>query len=330
MQHGKIGGCAAAATRGRRRHERGRGRREEEEQEKGEKSERPWDLPQSPWIPWRQEHARCYAAARRATRLYSPLMLQALRFVELRRRFGRLAVLGGVSAEVAPGEALLVTGRNGAGKSTLLRCLAGLLAPDSGTIEYREDGILLDVALRRRRVGLVAPDLAFYGELTVAENMAFFARLRSRDPGAAFDRADALSPAAPASPGTQAVAGTPAAPARAATPAGRRERLALLAQRAADLLRRLDLPPDRPAAALSSGMRQRLRWAWALLHRPRLLLLDEPFQNLDAAGLAATRALLAEHLDHLAPGAAARGLAVIANPVLLEIDGVAASLDLGG
>jgi heme exporter protein A len=230
-------------------------------------------------------------------------MLPALRFAQLRRRFGRLAVLRGVSAEVAAGEALLVTGCNGAGKSTLLRCLAGLLAPDAGTIDYREDGHPLDAAGRRRRVGLVAPDLAFYGELTVAENLAFFARLRG---------------------------------------IGR--------QRGEELLRRLELPPDRLAAALSSGMRQRLRWAWALLHRPRLLLLDEPFQNLDTAGLAITRRLLAEHLDPglaagagpssdpgLAAGAgparpavdAAAGLAVIANPVPLEIAGVALSLDLG-
>jgi heme exporter protein A len=235
-------------------------------------------------------------------------MLPALRFTEVRRRFGRLAVLGGVSASVAAGEVLLVTGRNGAGKSTLLRCLAGLLAPDSGTIDYREDGgPPLDAAGRRRRVGLVAPDLAFYGELTVAENLAFFARLR----GLERERGD-------------------------------------------ELLRRLELPPDRPAAALSSGMRQRLRWAWALLHRPRLLLLDEPFQNLDAAGVAIARGLLAEHLaptSHGGPGPApapgpgpgpgdgsagagagpgeAPGLAVVANPVPLEIPRVAASLDLG-
>jgi len=210
-------------------------------------------------------------------------MLPALSFTEVRRRFGRLAVLGGVSASVAAGEALLVTGRNGAGKSTLLRCLAGLLAPDSGTIDYREDGgPPLDAAGRRRRVGLVAPDVAFYGELTVAENLAFFARLR----GLGRERGD-------------------------------------------ELRRRLELPPDRPAAALSSGMRQRLRWAWALLHRPLLLLLDEPFQNLDAAGAAIARGLLAEHL---APGAGpgeAPGLAVVANPVPLEIPRVAASLDLG-
>ena len=255
----------------------------------------------------------CYVRGGRAARLYSAPMPTALSFDGLRRRFGRLAVLGGVSGRVAAGEALLVTGRNGAGKSTLLRCLAGLLLPDSGTIDYREDGVPgapptrgargdvsgaggsgtanatapMDAASRRRRVGLVAPDLAFYGELTVAENLAFFSRLRG-------------------------------------LPRGRGD----------ELLRRLELPPDRPAAALSSGMRQRLRWAWALLHSPRLLLLDEPFQNLDAAGVAVTRRLLEEHLagDSGAAGTklVAPGLAVVANPVPLEIAGVAACLDLGG
>ena len=229
-------------------------------------------------------------------------MLPALSFAQVRRRFGRLAVLGGVSASVAAGEVLLVTGRNGSGKSTLLRCLAGLLAPDSGTIDYHEDGGPLDAAARRRRIGLVAPDLAFYGELTAAENLAFFSRLR----GIGRERGD-------------------------------------------ELLRRLELPPDRPTAALSSGMRQRLRWAWALLHRPHLLLLDEPFQNLDAAGVAITRSLLAEHLAPSStaggpdrPGGpdipigpagpdsgAGPGLAVVANPVPLEIGSVAVSLDLG-
>src|SRR6202158_6400887 len=105
-------------------------------------------------------------------------MLPALRFAQVRRRFGRLAVLGGVSAAVTAGEVSLLTGRTGSGRRTLLRCLAGLLAPDSGTIEYSEDGSPLDAAGRRRRVGLVAPDLAFYGELTASENLAFFSRLR--------------------------------------------------------------------------------------------------------------------------------------------------------
>jgi heme exporter protein A len=199
----------------------------------------------------------------------------SLRFENVRRRFGRLAVLTGVSGAVGPGEMLLVTGPNGSGKSTLLRCLAGLLAPDAGTIEYQEDGENLDAAGRRRLAGVVTPDLAFYAELTVRENLEFFSRLRRTTP---------------------------------------EHGLAVLA--------RLELPLDRMAGALSSGMRQRLRWAWALLHAPRLLLLDEPFQNFDAPGERAARELLAEHL-------AAGGLAVVANPSPLEFGHVAGHLDLG-
>jgi len=203
------------------------------------------------------------------------VILPRLHFDDVRRRFGRLSVLTGVSGVVEPGGMLLVTGPNGSGKSTLLRCLSGLLAPDGGTIEYREmDGRLLDAAERRQRVGVVAPDLAFYAELSVEENLAFFARLRRVPP----DRGLAV-------------------------------------------LRRMDLPLDRMAGALSSGMRQRLRWAFALLHAPRLLLLDEPFQNFDAPGERVARELLAEHL-------ADGGLAVVANPSTLDFDH-AERLDLG-
>ncbi|HEY0514414.1 MAG TPA: ABC transporter ATP-binding protein [Thermoanaerobaculia bacterium] len=202
--------------------------------------------------------------------------MPSLRFENVRRRFGRLAVLNGVSGAVGPGGMLLVTGPNGSGKSTLLRCLSGLLAPDAGAIEYREEGDEpLDAAERRRRVGVVAPDLAFYGELTVKENLEFFARLRR----------------------------VPAAKGLA-------------------VLDRLGLPLDRFASALSSGMRQRLRWGWAVLHSPRLLLLDEPFQNFDASAECIARELLAEHL-------AGGGLAVVANPSALDFDH-AERLHLGG
>ena len=194
--------------------------------------------------------------------------MSTLHFENVRRRFGRLSVLQGVSGTVEPGGLLLVTGPNGSGKSTLLRCLSGLLAPDGGTIEYSEDGTSLDAAGRRRRAGVVAPDLAFYGELTVGENLELFARLRRTPPNRG---------------------------------------LAVL---------------DRLASALSSGMRQRLRWGWALLHQPRLLLLDEPFQNFDAPGERIARELLAEHL-------AAGGSAVVANPSTLEFGDVAGYLDLG-
>ncbi|HXU43926.1 MAG TPA: ABC transporter ATP-binding protein [Thermoanaerobaculia bacterium] len=198
----------------------------------------------------------------------------SMSFTGLTRRFGRVRALSSATAEVAGGGVLVVTGSNGAGKSTLLRCLAGLLAPDSGRIEHVEDGRALPPEERRLRIGWVAPDLAFYDELTTLENLTFFAKLRGLPP-----------------------------------------------RRGVELLERVGLPADRDAGALSSGMRQRLRWAWALLHRPRALLLDEPFQNLDSEGEATARALVAEHL-------AAGGLAVIASPVPLEVDGVVCHLEL--
>ena len=209
-----------------------------------------------------------------------------LAFSDLRRRFGRLRVLRGVSGAATAGQVLVVTGANGSGKSTLLRCLAGLLLPDAGRIDYREPGTgaeagtpSLDAAERRLRVGYVAPDLALYEELDAMENLRFFARLR----------------------------GAPA-------------------ERGGALLDHLSLPHHRPAGALSSGMRQKLRWAWSLLHRPQLLLLDEPFQNLDAAGEGAVRELLQGHLD-------GGGLAVIAQPVDVEISDdweVAEHVELAG
>ncbi len=198
-----------------------------------------------------------------------------LRFRDIRRRFGRLRVLDGVSGEVAPGQVLLVSGPNGSGKSTLVRILAGLLAQESGTVEYVEDGRSLGIAERRRALGYVAPDLALYEELSAVENLEFFCRLR----------------------------GVPA-------------------ERASETLEILGLPEDRLAGALSSGMRQRLRWGWALLDRPKLLLLDEPFQNLDRPGVEQGTELLSRHLD-------AGGLAVAANPGPLEVPHVAARIELG-
>ena len=198
-----------------------------------------------------------------------------LSFTDLRRRFGRLRVLSGVSGEVGPGETLLVSGPNGSGKSTLLRILAGLLAAEGGSVDYRLGGRRLGIAERRRAVGYVAPDLALYEELTTLENLDFFGRLRG-------------------------------------APAGRGR----------ELLERVGLPLDRPAGALSSGMRQRLRWAWALLGRPRLLLLDEPFQNFDPAGVEQGLELLEAHL-------AGGGLAVVASPGPLEVPGVRSRIELG-
>lgn len=93
------------------------------------------------------------------------------------RRFGHRRVLSGVNLELRSGDALLLLGPNGAGKTTLLRVLAGLLRPDTGTIE------------RRGAVGMVAHDSMLYDALTARENLRFFARLHG---GGAARRVEAL------------------------------------------------------------------------------------------------------------------------------------------
>ena len=90
---------------------------------------------------------------------------------------GRFPALAGVDLDVAEGEILLLRGPNGAGKTTLLRLLAGLAALDGGR------GTVLGCDLRSERralrphVGLLGHDLMLYEDLTVAENLRFFAAL---------------------------------------------------------------------------------------------------------------------------------------------------------
>jgi len=80
--------------------------------------------------------------------------------------YGRRVLFSELSAEVAPGQCLVVTGANGAGKSTLLKIIAGLTRPETGTVDFADP------------FGYAAPDVHLYGELTGRENLAFLARLR--------------------------------------------------------------------------------------------------------------------------------------------------------
>ena len=91
-----------------------------------------------------------------------------VRAVSLEKRYGMRSVLRGVSFELAPGGALVVTGPNGAGKTTLLRMLVGLAAPTRGS---------LDVTVERARVGFVGHEPLVYLELTALENLDLYGRL---------------------------------------------------------------------------------------------------------------------------------------------------------
>ena len=98
------------------------------------------------------------------------------------RRVGARVAFSGVSLRAGAGGVCVVSGRNGAGKSTLLRILAGLLPPSEGRTLVSVGGAELDPQARRRAIGYVAPDLTLYRELTAAENLEFFARLRGQHP----------------------------------------------------------------------------------------------------------------------------------------------------
>jgi iron(III) transport system ATP-binding protein len=165
----------------------------------------------------------------------------ALRVSGLRRTYGPIAAVDGVELDLRPGEMLTVLGPSGCGKTTLLRLIAGLEAPDGGTIEIagrRVAGPGGVVPPERRRIGMVFQDYALFPHLSVADNVAYGIR---RDP----DRA----------------------------------------VRVAELLELVNLPDagDRMPHELSGGMQQRVSIARALAPRPDVILLDEPFSNLDAA-----------------------------------------------
>ena len=104
---------------------------------------------------------------------------------------GRFPALAGVDLEVGEGEIVLVQGPNGAGKSTLLRVCSGLMRIESGEAEVLGHDLRVDRAAVRRSVGLLGHDTALYDDLTVEENLRFWAQASRVDEAAvpgALDR----------------------------------------------------------------------------------------------------------------------------------------------
>lgn len=89
---------------------------------------------------------------------------------------GRFPALAGVDLDVAGGEVVLVTGPNGAGKTTLLRALAGLVPFTAGEAVVLGHDLRRDTRSVRRAVGLLGHGAALYDDLTVVENVRFWAR----------------------------------------------------------------------------------------------------------------------------------------------------------
>jgi heme ABC exporter ATP-binding subunit CcmA len=99
----------------------------------------------------------------------------------------RFPALAGVDLDVESGEVLLLAGPNGAGKTTLLRALAGLAAVSDGEAVVLGHDLRRDRRSVRREVGLLGHGAALYDDLTVAENVRFWARAARAQPGADED-----------------------------------------------------------------------------------------------------------------------------------------------
>ena len=93
----------------------------------------------------------------------------------VRKRFGAVDALAGLDVAIRSGEIYGLLGPNGSGKTTFIRCLAGLLRPDAGEITVLGRSPRESVAAGR--VGYMTQAPALYGDLSVEENLDFFARL---------------------------------------------------------------------------------------------------------------------------------------------------------
>ena len=166
-------------------------------------------------------------------------MSSSVQVDSLVKRFGGTPALQGVSFEVAPGELFGVIGPDGAGKSTLFRLLVTLLVPDSGTARVLGLDVVRDLWALRSRIGYMPGRFSLYPDLSVEENLRFFASVF----GTTVQREyESIEP----------------------------------------IYRQLEPFKHRRAAARSGGMKQKLALCCALVHRPEILILDEPTTGVDA------------------------------------------------
>lgn len=156
------------------------------------------------------------------------------------RNFGAVTAVRGLSFEVAAGEIFGLVGPDGAGKSTLMRMLAGVLPPHGGQIHLAGIDVAAETERVRPYLSYMPQRFGLYEDLTVAENIYFYATL--------FE-----------------------VPARVRRARGQ------------ELLQAAGLTPfqRRLAGQLSGGMKQKLGLVCALIHTPKVLLLDEPTTGVD-------------------------------------------------
>jgi ABC-type multidrug transport system ATPase subunit len=162
-----------------------------------------------------------------------------LEFINIEKSYGENIALKGISFGVNRGELFGLIGPDGAGKSTLFRILTTVLLPDSGSILFDGHDVVKDYKYVRKNVGYMPGRFSLYKDLSVKENLEFFATIFNTSIEANYDLIK-------------------------------------------DIYHQLEPFEDRKAGALSGGMKQKLALSCALIHKPKVLVLDEPTFGVDA------------------------------------------------
>jgi ABC-2 type transport system ATP-binding protein len=181
------------------------------------------------------------------------LRSRVIRLRGLTKRYGDVEAVAGIDLDVPGGALTGLLGPNGAGKSTTLRMLTGMLPPTSGSIEVHGIDVVRDPIAVKRITGYVPESGAVFETLTGREYLTLVAELYRLPVAAATTRA---------------------------------HQLAELFQLDERLLEREQM------AAYSKGTRQKVVIVSALLHRPKVVLFDEPLNGLDANATLAFKTLV--------------------------------------
>ena len=154
------------------------------------------------------------------------------------KKYKTVLALQNITFEVQEGELFGLIGPDGAGKTTLFRLLTTLLIPNEGSATVANYDIVKQVKEIRNSVGYMPGKFSLYQDLTIAENLAFFATIFGTTIEENYDLIE-------------------------------------------DIYVQIEPFKNRRAGALSGGMKQKLALCCALIHKPKVLFLDEPTTGVD-------------------------------------------------